>query len=33
MRRRVLFRSVALTLVMGAIVYLQSTAVFDWMVP
>ena len=30
--RRVLFWSVVLTLVMCVIVYLQSTAVLDWMV-
>jgi len=31
--RRVLFRSLAMTLVMCVLVYLQSTAVLDWMVP
>ncbi len=31
--RRVLFWSVAMTLVMCVLVYLQSTAVLDWMVP
>jgi lactate permease len=31
--RRVLFWSIVLTLVMCVIVYLQSTAVLDWMVP
>ena len=30
--RRVLFWSIALTLVMCVLVYLQSTAVLDWMV-
>jgi lactate permease len=31
--RRVLFWSIALTFAMGAIVYSQSTSLFDWMVP
>ena len=31
--RRVLFWSIVLTLVLCALVYLQSTAVLDWMVP
>ena len=30
--RRVLFWSVAMTLVMCVLVYLQSTAILDWMV-
>jgi lactate permease len=30
--RRVLFWSIAMTLIMCVIVYLQSTAILDWMV-